>query len=444
MQSVPDTKYAVADDGVHIAYQVFGTGDVDLVLIPGFVSHLEFVWEFPPFAALARQLGSFARVIAFDKRGTGLSDAVTNLPDTDRRMLDVQAVMNAAGSDEAVLFGISEGAAMAITFAATYPEHVRALAIYGGYAMLLHRSDHPIGVTPELLEVVADHFRSNWGTGVGLGLWAPSLSDDEDNRRSFARFQRLAAGPSAAHEAIASLARVDVHAALPLVDVPTVVFHRVGDRMVPIEVAHEVARGIEGARMIELPGNDHLPGVGDMQPIYDELSTLLTGSRGAGEPDRVLATVLFTDIVDSTSQAAVTGDAAWRSTLDAHDRFVERHVAGHGGRVVKNTGDGALAVFDGPTRAIRCAAAITSGADEVRVAVRAGLHTGEVVRRGDDLSGIAVHLAARVAAQAKGGEVLVSRTLVDLVVGSGLAFEDRGEHELKGVDGSWRLFALDA
>lgn len=442
MPSVPETEYAVTDDGVHIAYQVFGDGDADLVVIPGFVSNVEYAWEFPPFADLLHRFGSFARVVTLDKRGTGLSDRTADLPDVDRRMLDVLAVMDAAESRSATLLGVSEGGAMALTFAATHPERTQALAILGSYALLVQRSDHPLGLEPEVLETFGDQCEERWGTGVGLSGWAPSLAHDEAARARFGRFQRVGASPLAARELITSLNIIDARPALPLISVPTVVLHRIDDLMVPVELGREVAEGIAGARFVELEGADHMFGTGDNDQLVAELSELVTGAASPGQPDRVLATVLFTDIVDSTKLASAAGDASWRSTLDAHDRFVERNVDRHGGRVVKNTGDGALAVFDGPTRAVRCAAAITSGSDEVGVAVRAGLHTGEVVRRGDDLSGIAVHLAARVAAEAGGGEVLVSRTLVDLVVGSGLAFDDRGERALKGVDGLWRLFAL--
>lgn len=441
MRDDPDVRYAVCEDGVHVAYQVFGDGPIDLVIVPGFVSHLEQLWESPAFARLNRRLGSFARVITFDKRGTGLSDRPAELPDIDRRMLDLCAVIDAVGSERPSILGISEGGPMSIVYAATYPDRVRSMVLYGAFAMMARTEDHPIGAPLEQLERTRTYFRDRWGTGVGLSAWAPSLAEDDEAREWWARFQRLSASPGAAADFMTSFTAVDVRAALPLVRAPTLVLHRSGDRMVDVRLGREIAAGIADARMIEYPGADHLLPTTNGDVIVDDMAAFLTGTTPDLEPDRRLATVLFTDIVSSTEQLGDVGDATWRAVLDHHDHAVESAVHRHGGRCVKHTGDGTLAVFDGPSRAVRCARSIASGAAGAGVAVRAGLHTGEIVQRGDDISGIAVHLAQRVSSEASGGEVLVSRTVVDLVAGSGLRFTDRGQHRLKGIDAMWQLFA---
>lgn len=442
MHDLPAIHYARCEDGAHIAYQVFGDGPIDLVVVPGFISHLEQFWENPAFARLNRQLGSFARVITFDKRGTGLSDQTAQLPDIDRRMLDLCAVIDAVRSERPSLLGISEGGAMSILYAATYPERVRSLVVFGSFASTVSTEDHPVGVSAERLKETAEYFGRGWGTGVGLASFAPSLAGDEEARRWWARLQRSSASPGAAIDLLASYQLVDVRAALPLVHAPTLVLHRSGDRIVDVRLGREIAEGIQGARMIEYPGADHFLPTTNVDEIVDDLADFLTGSAPDLEPDRRLATVLFTDIVSSTEQLGNVGDATWRHVLDRHDHFVEDAVRRYGGRYVKHTGDGALAIFDGPSRAVRCAQSITSADAGAGVAVRAGLHTGEIVERGNDISGIAVHLAQRVSSEAAGGEVFVSRTVVDLVAGSGLRFADRGEHNLKGVETTWRLFAL--
>lgn len=442
MHNVPEVHYAMSEDGAHIAYQIFGDGPIDLVMVPGFVSHLEHFWESPAFARVNRQLGSFARVITFDKRGTGLSDQTAQLPDIDRRMLDLCAVIDAAGSIRPSILGISEGGAMSILYAATYPERVRSLVLFGAFATTVSTEDHPVGVPVDGLRETAEYLGRGWGTGVGLQAFAPSLAGDEEARRWWARLQRLAASPGAAIDLLSSYLLVDVRAALPLVRAPTLVLHRSGDRIVDVRLGREIAEGIPDAHMIEYPGADHLLPTTNVDDIVNDLADFLTGSAPDLEPDRRLATVLFTDIVSSTEHVGHVGDAPWRSVLDRHDHFVEAAVQRHGGRFVKHTGDGALALFDGPSRAVQCAQSITSADAGAGVAVRAGLHTGEIVERGDDISGIAVHLAQRVSSEAAGGEVLVSRTVVDLVAGSGLRFKDRGEHHLKGIDTAWQLFAV--
>jgi pimeloyl-ACP methyl ester carboxylesterase len=439
--AAPETRYAKAPDGVHIAYQVVGDGPLDLVFVPGFVSHVEFNWEDPALAHCFERLASFSRLIKFDKRGTGMSDRTGALPDIDQRMQDVVAVMDAIGIDHAALMGVSEGAPMAILFAATYPQRADALVLFGAYARFLRAPDYAFGLDREDLNRFSSYVEERWGTGVGLAAWAPSVRNDPKARESWARMQRLSASPGAATALYTSYADIDVRPALPLVSAPTLVVHRKGDRMIPVEAGRYIAERIPGARIIEYEGTDHMFWTQNPDVILDDIEEFLTGVRPVPEPDRVLATVLFTDIVESTPLVVELGDRRWRDLLDRHDALAQRHVERSGGRVVKHTGDGLLAMFDGPARAIRCAAAIRDGASALGIAIRGGAHVGEVELRGADLAGVAVHAAQRVCAAAAPGEVLVSRTLVDLVAGSGIAFEDRGERVLKGLPGEWRLFA---
>jgi pimeloyl-ACP methyl ester carboxylesterase len=437
----PQTHYAKAPDGVHLAYQVVGDGPVDLVFVPGFVSHVELSWEDPALAHLFERLASFSRLVLFDKRGTGLSDRGGVLPDHDQRMQDLVTVMDAVGLEHASLLGVSEGGPMAMLFAATYPERADALVLYGTYARFLAAPDYPFGIDPEDSKRFSAHLEARWGTGVGLAAWAPSARDDADARESWARWQRLGSSPGAAVSLLTSYADIDVRAALPLISAPTLVLHRRGDRMISIDAARDLAGHVPGAQLIEYDGSDHLLWTEDPDNVLDDIEEFLTGVRPLPEPDRVLATVLFTDIVESTALLSQLGDRRWRDVLDRHDAIARRHVERAGGKLVKHTGDGLLVTFDGPARAIRCAAAIRDGASALDLELRGGLHVGEVERRGEDLAGIAVHAAQRVCAAAGAGEVLVSRTLVDLVAGSGITFEDRGTRELKGLPGEWHLFA---
>ena len=352
----PLTCYAKADDGVHIAYQVFGEGPHDLVVVPGFISHLELAWEDEGMARALHRLGSFSRVIMFDKRGTGMSDRPERLPDLDRRMLDIEAVMDASGSECATLFAVSEGGPMAILFAAAHPERARALVLVHTYARITSCPDYPIGMPVEQLDASVRYLEPHWGTGVGLGGWAPSLTGDARAREAFARMQRLASSPGAAMALLSSYMDIDVRPALPLVHAPTLVLHRDRDRMVPVAHGRFLAAHIDGARFVELPGTDHFWWTEGSGELLDEVQEFLTGVRPVAEPDRVLATVLFTDIVDSTRQAAELGDTRWTDLLNRHDAMAERQVALHGGRIVKTTGDGILATFDGPGRSVRCRA----------------------------------------------------------------------------------------
>jgi class 3 adenylate cyclase len=440
MPSPPKTQYAKSGD-LHIAYQVTGTGPLDLVFVPGFVSHLEYQWEYPESVRFFERLSSFSRLIRFDKRGTGLSDRVGGIPTLEQRMDDVRAVMDAVGSERAALFGVSEGGPMSLLFAATYPERTSALVVYGSYARRAWAPDHPFGRTNEEMGRVIETMEREWGGPVGVEIWAPSLMGDERFKQWWANYLRLAASPGAAVAVMRMNMEIDVRHVLPLVRVPALVIHRTGDRLTRVEQGRYLAERIPGARLAELPGDDHLPFFNSDQ-IIDEVEEFLTGTRHAPEADRVLATVLFTDIVGSTERAAAIGDRRWHELLGGYYGTARRELARFRGREIDTAGDGFFAAFDGPARAIRCAEAISAGVRPLGIEIRAGLHTGECEVIGDKVGGIAVHIGARVATLARPGEVLVSNTVKDLVAGSGLAFEERGAHTLKGVPGEWRLYAV--
>jgi class 3 adenylate cyclase/esterase/lipase len=431
----PRTRYAKSGD-VHVAYQVFGSGPVDLIYVPGFVSHLENIWDQPDLARWLLRLGRFARVIMFDKRGTGLSDRVGELPSFDQRMDDLRAVMDAAGIERAAMLGLSEGGPLAMLFAATYPDRCRALVLYGTFARFA--SWIP---TDEKLQAMLDYIDKDWGSGATSGRFAPSRRDDPVFQQWMGRFERLGASPAAAMALMRMNSQVDVTGILPAIRVPTLVIHRTGDQVVAVEGGRFLAEHIPRARYVELPGIDHFVFIGDnTSEIGDRIEEFLTGSTTAAEMDRVLATVLFTDIVGSTAHAEQLGDQRWRSLLDAHHTTVRRELARFRGTEVKSLGDGFLAVFDGPARAIRCASEITEAVRPLGIEVRTGLHTGEVEMGEDDVRGIAVHTAARVTALAGAGEVLVSRTVRDLVAGSGIRFIERGRHSLHGLQETMELY----
>ena len=432
-----DTRYALSGT-VHIAYQVVGQGPIDLVFVPGFISNLDHAWEDPVYARFLTRLSSFSRLILFDKRGTGLSDRVGELPSLEVRMDDVRAVMDAAGSERAALFGVSEGGPMAMLFGATYPERTHSLILYGSYA---HHGTWV--VPPDKLEGTIARMDSLWGTGEMVAGFVPSRAGDAQFKTWWARFERLGASPSAVAQLTRMNAEIDVRPILTSIRVPVLVVHRTGDIRVPVEAGRYLAEHIPGAKYVELPGIDHAPCCDDASRIADEMQEFLTGSRPEVEPDRVLATVLFTDIVDSTKRATSLGDQAWRALLERHDALVRRELARFRGREIKTTGDGFLATFDGPARAVRCGEAIADAAESIGLAVRIGVHTGEVeIRPGHDIAGIAVHVAARVMGLAGPGEVLVTATVRDLVAGSNLAFAQRGQHALKGLPEDTRLFSL--
>lgn len=442
MTQIPPTHYAKTSDGVHIAYQTLGLGDRDLVLVDGFVSHVELGWGSPIHAAFYEGLARFSRLIRFDKRGVGVSDRVPGAPTLEERMDDVLAVLDAAGSERAVLMGVSEGAPVSLLFAATYPERTHALVLHGGMARSTEAPDYPWAAPAEAILEAVPLFEADLFTGGDIEIWAPSLADDEAAKEYLGRYRRSAITPGALASLFLMFLEIDVRPVLPTITVPTLVLHRRGDRVVNWRAAAWMAEQIPGARYVELPGQDHFPWSGGSREVLDEIEEFLTGIRPVAEPDRVLATVLFSDIVGSTERASDTGDRAWRETLDQHDAIVRDLLTRHRGREVKATGDGFLATFDGPTRAVRCAAEMPTALARIGLDVRVGLHTGEVELRGDDVGGIAVHIAARVQAAAAPNEVLVSRTVTDLVVGSGIVFIDRGAHHLRGVPGEWNLFAV--
>jgi class 3 adenylate cyclase len=434
----PETRYARNGD-LRIAYQVAGSGPLDLVFVPGFASNIDLFWDMPEWADFFSRLAAFSRLILFDKRGMGLSDRVAGIANLEERMDDVRAVMDAAGSQHAALFGISEGGPMSLLFAATYPQRVQALVLYGSYAR------HPLLTLEDYLQERIGLIDRLWGTGdYLLGRFLPNVSVDEAKRRAWARFERQSASPPAAIAILKMNAEIDARDIVPAVRVPTLVMHRVGDRAIPVEAGRYLARNIAGAKYVELSGDNHamLYEPETVDRIVGEVEEFLTGSRSEVEIDRVLATVMFTDIVDSTKRAAALGDRDWRTLRERHNSAVRQLLARFRGNEVKNLGDGFLATFDGPARAIRCATAISDVVRPLGIAVRSGLHTGEIELTADDVTGIAVHIAARVAAEAAAGETVVSSTVRDLVAGSGLRFEDRGIHALKGLPNNVHLYTV--
>jgi pimeloyl-ACP methyl ester carboxylesterase len=441
----PETRYARSGD-VNIAYQVVGEGPLDLVYVPGWVSNIELVWEEPAMAHFLQRLASFSRLILFDKRGTGLSDRVSNdeLPTLEQRMDDVRAVLETVGSERAALFGHSEGGNMCVLFAATYPERTAALITLGCFAKRRDPDDdYPWAPTAENREETAADVERNWGRlrPEDVEYYAPSRVGDEQFVGNLERYLRRGASPGAAAALVRMNSYIDVREVLPTIRVPALVLHRTGDHDVNVAEGRYLASKIPGAKFVELPGDDHWISAGDTDVLADEIEEFLTGTRPMPEPDRVLATVLFTDIVGSTERAVELGDRRWRDLLGAHDAAVRRELDRFRGREVDTAGDGFLATFDGPARAVRCAMSAGEAIRGLGVEIRAGVHTGECELDGPKVRGIAVHTGARIASLAGAGEVLVSQTVKDLVSGSGLAFEDRGVHELKGVPGEWRVYA---
>ena len=441
----PEIRYAKSG-GVHIAYQVLGGEPLDLVLVPGFVSHLEYGWHQPRLAAFLRRLASFSRLIVFDKRGTGLSDQVQGVATLEERMDDVRAVMDAVGSERAVVCGMSEGAAMTALFAATYPQRTSGAILYGAEARSLRAPDYPFGGTRERAEAgFADAMR-RWGTqelaNEDLQVFAPSVAEDPEVRRWWATYLRMSATPAALRELFEMNLAIDIRGVLPTIRVPALVLNRAEDQVVSPAVARYVADLIPGASYVEVPGPDHYPWFGDSEAVIVEIERFVHGLTEEAAFDRVLATVLFTDIVGSTAKAAALGDRAWRELLQTHHSLARSQLARFRGNEVDTAGDGFFATFDGPARAIRCACTITESMRELGLEVRAGLHTGECELMDSKVGGIAVHIGARVASLAEPGEVLVSSTVKDLVAGSGIAFKDRGEHQLKGIPEAWRLFEV--
>jgi class 3 adenylate cyclase/alpha-beta hydrolase superfamily lysophospholipase len=438
----PETKYARSGD-VHIAYQVVGDGPLDLVYVPTWISQVEHYWEEPAIARYFSRLASFTRLIMFDRRGSGLSDPVATAPTLEEQMDDVVAVMEAAGSKEAAVYAQLEGGAMATLFAATHPERATALILYEAMPRMSWAPDYDWALKPD--ERTSAMY-NDWGTGSRITALAPKSSANNARLRAwFAKLERLAASPGTAAKFVMMNAQIDVRAVLPTIQVPTLVLHRAGDTMVDKRHSLYLAEHIPGARLVEVPGDEALSFGPESVLLLDEIEEFLTGARHTSDAERILATVMFSDIVDSTQRAAALGDRRWRDLLEGIEVSVTRELSRFRGRAIKTMGDGFLATFDGPARGIRCATAIRDGAKaQFGLEVRSGLHTGEVEVIGNDVGGIAVHIGARVGAAAGPGDVLVSGTVKDLVVGSGIQFEDRGERELKGVPGTWRLWAVAA
>ena len=435
------THYADSD-GVSIAYQVHGDGPIDIVFVPGFVSHVDLFWEEPHAARLLRRLTSFSRLVVYDKRGQGLSDRTGRPPTLEDSMDDLRAVMEAAGCGPAVIFGISEGGPMSALFSATHPDLVSSLVLYGTYARVLATPDHPVGMPAKELDAFLEMVEEEWGGPVASDRWAPSLEGQPEYEQWWARLLRQGTSPAGAVAIFELYRDLDARPILPAIRVPTLILHRSDDIVVPVGQGRYLAEQIPGARYVELSGSDHLVTAGDQDTLIDEVEEFLVGSRRAHEPERALATVLFTDIVSSTERTGELGDRRWRHLLERHNKVVRRQLAIHRGGEVKTLGDGFLATFDGPARAIRCATAIRDELNGIGIDVRAGIHTGEVELLGHDVSGMAVNIGARIGALANPGEVCVSSTVRELVVGSGLEFAERGVHDLKGAPGEWRLYTV--
>ena len=432
------TRYAKNGD-IHVAYQVFGEGDIDLVFIPGFISHIENYWEEPNFARWLRRLGSFSRVIMFDKQGTGLSDRGSELPELDVRMDDVRAVMDAEGVQRSVIFGISEGGSLATLFAASHPDRCQALILYGAFAQF--SSWLP---TQAAMKSLFDYIDSDWGSGESLQMFAPTMNDDSVFKQWWGKFERYGGSPGAAKNLIRMDSQIDITEILPAVNVPSLIIHRSDDVSVDVEAGRLLAKRIPNAQYVEIPGIDHPPWIGEnSSQVLDEMAQFLTGEWPPVETERVLATVLFTDIVDSTKCATEIGDQRWRDLLERHHNLVRNELKRFRGQEIDTAGDGFFAIFDGPARAIRCACAIRNAVSHLGIAIRAGLHTGECEVLSDKVSGIAVHIGARVMTEADSGEVLVSSTVKDLVAGSNLRFVDRDLHTLKNIPGEWRLYSVE-
>jgi len=443
----PRTRYArsTTNDGapVSIAWQQFGGGPHDLVLVNGFVSHVEAEWDDPATARLLESLAGFARVTTFDKRGVGLSDRNVAPPTLEERVDDLLAVMDAAQIDSATLVGFSEGAPLAILFAAAHPDRVESLVLFGGMARTTEADGYPFAPPREaLLEAATELLLPHWDEPVLAEVFAPSIMNDPEAIEIWQRYQQVAASPSMILQLYAMAMDFDVRQLLPTIAVATLVLHRRGDRAVSVQGARWMAEQIPGCRYVELDGTDHTPSHGDQAPVIAEIERFVTGTVRETEPERALMTVLFTDIVGSSQRASALGDAAWAALLARHDELMQQVVDTHRGEIRKHTGDGLLATFDGPGRAARAGLAMRNAARSIGLELRIGLHCGEVALRADDLAGIAVHVAARVQQQAGDGDVLVTSTVVDLVSGSGLVFDDLGLHDLKGIDRPWRLYRV--
>jgi len=438
---VPEIKYAKSAD-VHIAYQIIGNGSIDLVLVPGWVSNIEIFWEEPGLVRFLQRLSSFSRLILFDKRGTGLSDRVYETPTLEERMDDVRAVMDTVQSERAVLVGYSEGGPMCSLFAATYPERTLSLIMIGSYARRIKTSDYPWGVTHDELKRSLKQIENDWGNAVNLETIAPSMVEDPIFRQWWARFLRLSASPAAAIALTRMNSEIDIRKILPTIRVPTLIIHAENDSLLSVNGGHYLSENIPGATFEMIPAEDHLPWVGCADMILDKIEEFVTGSISASKIDRVLYTVMFTDIAKSTELASEIGDRKWQNILKAHHKAVRHEVSVYAGREIDNAGDGFFIAFDGPARAIHCALAIRKALQEIQLSVRIGIHIGECEVIGEKLTGIAVHIGARIANKSEPGHILVSQTVKDLVAGSGNKFTDMGTHSLKGVPEKWHLYQV--
>jgi len=441
-RSPSQVRYARSGD-ISIAYQVLGDGPIDLVMVPGFPSHLEVSWQQPRIAHFYRRLASFCRLILLDKRGSGLSDRLSpgDTPSLEQRCDDLTAVLDAVGSERTALLGFSDGGPLAAVFAATYPERIDALVLANTYPRRLAAPDFPAAPTAADREVILELIREKWGQPVFIDVLAPSMLEDDEFHTWWATFLRQSMSPGAALAVQAMNTQTDIRAVLEAIHVPTLVLHRIGDRVDPLGGGRFMADHIPGARLVELQGDDHFLWLGDTDAVISELESFLTGGSTTAEPDRVLATMLFTDIVSSTDQVATLGDRRWSALVETHNDVVRRELERHRGREVNTTGDGFLAIFDGPARAVRCAGALVGRLASVGVRIRAGIHTSEIEVLDHDVRGLGVHVAARIMGLAGDDEVLVSSVVKDLSLGSGLAFEPRGRYQLKGVPGDWELYA---
>jgi pimeloyl-ACP methyl ester carboxylesterase len=438
----PTTRYAVADD-VHIAYQIIGSGPRDLLFVPGFVSNIDLWWEEPAAARFFERLATFARVILFDKRGTGQSDRVADVAVLERRVDDLGVVLDAAASSRAVIVGVSEAAPTAALFAATHPDRASSLVLVGGMARWTSTRDYPWARSPLTYRMVMTAWRASWGSGITMPFYAPSRWNDGALRTWWSRLERSGASPGALQALLDANMNLDVRAILPTISVPTLVLHSAHDRAVKVGGSRFMASAIPNAKYVELPGSDHVFFGADGDAVVAEIEEFVTGVRSSAEVHRALATILFTDIVRSTETAAELGDLEWRTRLEKHYDISRVEIERQHGVLHETTGDGVKATFDGPARGIRAAQAIADRVRSLGIETRAGLHTGEVELRGSDFGGIAVHIAARVAALAGANEVVVSSTVRDLTVGSGIRYAERGSHTLKGVPGTWQLFAVE-
>lgn len=440
----PQTRYTRSGD-IHIAYQVVGDGPMDLVYVPGWVSNVELCWDDPDYARFLNRLASFSRLIMFDKRGTGLSDRVPNnqLPTLEERADDLRVVMDAAGSEQAALFGVSEGGNLCAFVAATYPERTTALIMAATFAKRVWSADYPWAPRPEQRKGEVAQVERDWGKAMDLERYAPSRAKtDPDFVARMTTYFRRSASPGAAAALLQMNTQIDISGILSAISVPTLILQREADRDVNVEEARWIASRIEGAKLKVMPGDDHFPWLGDQDLLTAHIQEFLTGEMPVHAPSRVLATILITDIVGSTETARQMGDTAWKELLNAHDAMCRRVVGSFAGSHLKSTGDGILATFDGPGRGIACARRIVAEAEAMGIGVRAGLHTGECELRGEEISGVAVHLSARISALAERSEILVSRTVRDLVAGSDVSLEPRGAFRFKGFDEEWPVFAV--